>query len=302
MKFTKMHGLGNDYIYVNGFEEHVDDPPALARAVSDRHTGIGSDGLILIRPSDKADIRMEMYNTDGSRARMCGNGIRCVAKYAVEHGLTTGLNVLIETDAGVKVAECHIVDGVVQSVRVDMGRPSLAPSAIPSTISADRIVNHPLRIALPEPRALTRAEPQTETEPRASARAELRTEYAVTCVSMGNPHAVVFVDDVDAIALDVIGPQFEHAPQFPERINAHFVRVDSPEHVTMKTWERGSGITRACGTGACAVCVAGAVTGRTRRTIIATLPGGDLELEWADNDHVYMTGPAVEIFTGDWHE
>ncbi len=273
MKFTKMHGLGNDYVFVNCFEEHLEDPSTLARAVSDRHRGIGGDGLILIRPSDTADVRMEIYNADGSRAQMCGNGIRCVAKYAVEHGLARP-TVHIETDAGVKPAECHIVDGVVRSVRVDVGRPSLAASAIPSTIPADRIINHPLLAG--------------------------GCEYVVTCVSMGNPHAAVFVDNLDAITLEVVGPKFEHAPEFPERINVHFVRVDSPDHVTMKTWERGSGATSACGTGACAVCVAGAVTDRTARAITATLPGGDLQVEWADDDHVYMTGPAVEVFGGVW--
>lgn len=298
MKFTKMHALGNDYVYVNVIEEHIENPPALARAVSDRHTGIGSDGLILILPTKNADVRMEMYNADGSRAQMCGNGIRCVAKYAVEHGLVgrpvasaaanaRGPEVRIETDAGVKLAVCHIADGIVRSVRVDMGRPSLTATALPSTIRVDRIINHPFHIR--------------RGELRASTCAESGVEYAVTCVSMGNPHAVVFVDDLDTIALEVVGPCFEHAPQFPERINAHFAHVDGPARVTMKTWERGSGITRACGTGACAVCVAGAVTQRTERRITATLPGGELELEWADDDHVYMTGPAVEVFTGDWH-
>lgn len=286
MKFTKMHGLGNDYVYVDCFEELVDNPAVLAKAVSDRHTGIGCDGLILIHPSQRADVRMEIYNADGSRARMCGNGIRCVAKYAVEHRLALTPNVRIETDAGVKRAECHILDGVVRSVCVDMGPPSLAASAIPSTIAEERIIDYPWQPRLNEPRAL--------------ARAESRIDYRVTCVSMGNPHAVVFVDDLDAVTLEVVGPCFEHAEQFPEGINTHFVRVDSPSHVTMKTWERGSGATRACGTGACAVCVAGAVTERTLRRITATLPGGDLEVEWADDDHVYMTGPAVEVFTGDW--
>ena len=269
-----MHGLGNDYVYVNCFEEQVADPVALAREVSDRHTGIGSDGLILIQPSRTADVRMEMYNADGSRAQMCGNGIRCVAKYAVEHGLVAKADVGIETDAGVKRARCHTDGGLVRLVCVDMGRPLLEPSAMPCTIPGERIVEYPLRTG--------------------------DKEYAVTCVSMGNPHAVAFVDDLDGIALDVVGPQVEHAPQFPERINAHFVCIDSRAHVTMRTWERGSGITRACGTGACAVCVAGVLTGRTQRKITATLPGGNLELEWAEDDHVYMTGPAVEVFTGDW--
>lgn len=289
MKFTKMHGLGNDYVYVDCFEERVDDPAALAKAVSDRHTGIGSDGLILIHPSQRADLRMEIYNADGSRAWMCGNGIRCVAKFAVERRLAVGSNVRIETDSGVKHAECHVVDGVVRSVSVDMGPPSLAASAIPSTIPAERIIDYPLQLRLSDPRSVYGGD-----------RAESKIDYRVTCVSIGNPHAVVFVDDLDGIAIDVVGPSFEHAAQFPEGINTHFVRVDSPSHVTIKTWERGSGATLACGTGACAVCVAGAVTERTLRRITATLPGGDLEVHWAEDDHVYMTGPAVEVFTGDW--
>ncbi|MGD2111711.1 MAG: diaminopimelate epimerase [Phycisphaerae bacterium] len=302
MRFTKVHGLGNDYVLIDTREERVADPSLLARTVSDRHTGIGSDGLILFHPSSTADVRMEMYNADGSRAQMCGNGLRCVAKYAIEHGplpeprasaradvqhaaapLRDGVrpaadglirSVAVETDAGVRACECQIVDGKVQAVRVDMGEPSLAASDLPSTIALDRIVDHALQIA--------------------------GDEYVITCVSMGNPHAVVFVHDLDAVDLAVVGPRFEHAPEFPARINAHFARVDTPNHVTMRTWERGSGITRACGSGACAVCVAGAVTGRTRRAITVTLPGGDLSIERAGNDHVYMTGPAVEVFTGDW--
>ena len=276
MKFTKMHGLGNDYVFVDTFDQRVEDPSGVARAVSDRHRGIGGDGLILIGSSKIADVRMEMYNADGSRAQMCGNGLRCVAKYVVEHGLVAGPQLRIETDAGIKAATCRMVDGMVQSVRIDMGRPALAPSALPSTIDLDRIVEHPLDVA--------------------------GSTYRVTCVSMGNPHAVVFVDDLDAIAVDVLGSRFENHTVFPERINAHFVRVDSRVHVTMKTWERGSGATLACGTGAAAVCVAGVLTERTDRAIVATLPGGDLQLEWAADDHVYMTGPAVEVFSGDWAE
>ena len=274
MKFTKLHGLGNDYVFISGFEEDIKDPSTLARRLSDRHTGIGGDGLILIRPSDRADVRMEMYNADGSRARMCGNGIRCVAKYAVEHGLAGGPQLSIDTDDGIKSVVCEVANGAVQSVRVDMGRPSLSPSALPSNLQADRIVDYSLRLGA--------------------------GEYLVTCVSMGNPHAVVFVADLEAVELDVLGPKFEHAREFPDRINTHFVRVDAPSRVTMITWERGSGATRACGTGACAVCVAGAVTNRTQRAVTAALPGGELQIEWAHDDHVFMTGPAVEVFTGDW--
>lgn len=274
MKFTKMHGLGNDYIYVNGFAECVTEPSKLSRIISDRHTGIGSDGLIIIHPSKQADVRMEMYNTDGSRGEMCGNGIRCVAKYAVEHGLAKGPSLHIETDAGIKLAECVIVDGKVRSVQIDMGVPELSARAIPTTIAADRVIDYPLRIG--------------------------GVEYRVTCVSMGNPHAVVFVEELHKVDLVEVGPKFEHAPEFPHRINTHFVRVDSPTHVTMRTWERGSGATRACGTGACAVCVAGVLTKRTERAITASLPGGELGIEWRDDDHVYMTGEAVGVFTGDW--
>lgn len=274
MKFTKMHGLGNDYVYVNGFEERIDRPENLACTISDRNTGIGSDGLIIIHPSESADVRMEMYNADGSRSEMCGNGIRCVAKYSVEHGLVAGPTVHIETDAGLRSAECRLVDGRVDTVRVDMGKPSLASESIPTTIDKPRIISHRVLIE--------------------------NTEFDLTCVSMGNPHAIVFVADLDSIALEHIGPAIECHSAFPKRINAHFACVDTPSHVTIRTWERGSGITRACGTGACAVCVAGVVTQRTGRKITASLPGGDLEIEWAEDDHVYMAGPAVEIFSGVW--
>jgi diaminopimelate epimerase len=274
MKFTKMHGLGNDYVYVDCHREHVEDPPTIARSMSDRHTGIGGDGLILIKPSDRADVRMEIYNADGSRAQMCGNGIRCVAKYAVEHGLAAGPGLRVETDDGIKLVACSIIDGTVRLVRVDIGVPALASSDIPSTIDAARIIDYALVVG--------------------------GQKYMVTCVSMGNPHAVVFVDDPGAVTLDEIGPAFEHAPEFPQRINVHFVRVDGPTHATARTWERGSGITLACGTGACAICVAGVVTKRTQRKLTVTLPGGDLDVDWADNDHVYMTGPSVEVFTGEW--
>jgi len=269
-----MHGLGNDYVFVDCFAETVADPAELARLISDRHRGVGGDGLILIRPSDVADVRMEMYNADGSRAQMCGNGVRCVAKYVYEHGLARRNPLRVETDAGLLNLELFVDGDRVERVRVDMGRPSLDPKDLPCTIQANSVIARPMEIG--------------------------GGRYEVTCVSMGNPHAVVFVDDPADVDLSVVGPRFEHAPEFPERINTHFARVDSPEHVTMRTWERGSGATQACGTGASAVCVAGAVTGRTRRAVTASLPGGDLQLEWADDDHVYMTGPAVEVFSGEW--
>lgn len=280
MKFTKMHGLGNDYVYVNTFEEHVVDPPALARVISNRHTGVGSDGLILIGPSRTGDVRMEMYNADGSRAEMCGNGIRCVARYAVERGLAPGPHVRIETDAGVKSAWCEGHGVQAERVRIDMGRPAMDPTSVgyqpvdPRDRLPERLIDHSLPFD--------------------------GERYALTCVSVGNPHAVIFVEHLHRVDLVQLGPLIEHAPWFPRRINVHFVRVDAADRVTVRTWERGSGATRACGTGACAVCVAGAATGRTDRRITATLPGGNLEIEWADDDHVYMTGPAVEVFSGDW--
>ncbi|MHC5109884.1 MAG: diaminopimelate epimerase [Planctomycetota bacterium] len=276
--FTKMHGLGNDYVYVDTSKVPIDGPAELARVISDRRLGIGSDGLILIHPSDVADVRMEMYNADGSRAQMCGNGIRCVAKYVVDHGLAAGPELRIDTDDGVKPATCVITrnsegkGGVVTAVRVSMGRPRFAPGEIPTTIKGERIVDRPIEVA--------------------------GHAFQVTCVSMGNPHAVAFVEDLDSIPLYTVGPALERAAEFPERINAHFVRVDSPAHLTVLTWERGSGPTKACGTGACAVVVAAASTGRSDRKVTTTLPGGDLQIEWSDDDEVYMTGPAVEVFQG----
>ncbi len=276
MRFTKMHGLGNDYVYVDVFTTRVVEPPKLARAVSDRHTGIGSDGLILIGPSTNADMRMEMYNAEGSRGEMCGNGIRCVAKYAVEHDLAKGPRLTIETDVGVKTVECAMDHGKVTSVRVDMGAPLLEARSIPTTIAAARVIDHPVNIG--------------------------GVEYRITCVSMGNPHVVAFVRELHKVDLVEAGPRFEGSALFPSKVNAHFARVDDRAHVTVRHWERGSGATRACGSGACAVCVAGALTGRTERRITAFLPGGELDIEWAGNDHVYMTGPAVEVFSGDWPE
>jgi diaminopimelate epimerase len=217
---------------------------------------------------------MEMYNNEGSRGEMCGNGIRCVAKYVVEHSIAKGPHLRIETEAGVKDVECVMEGGDVVSVRVDMGPPVLESRAIPTTIETPQVIDHSMTLG--------------------------GVEYRVTCVSMGNPHAVVFVQDLHRVDLPVVGPAFEHAACFPRRINTHFVRVDSPTHVTMRTWERGSGATRACGTGACAVCIAGVLTKRTQRAITATLPGGELQIEWASDDRVFMAGPAVEVFSGNW--
>jgi diaminopimelate epimerase len=276
MKFTKMHGIGNDYVYVNTFDQK---PPAdlarLAVAVSDRHFGVGSDGLILIGPSEVADARMRMFNADGSESEMCGNGVRCVAKYIHDHGIARKPRVTVETGRGVLTLHLEIVDGKARRVRVDMGAPILQGSDIPTKLPGDPPVNVPVEVG--------------------------GRSLEVTAVSMGNPHAVVYVDDVADYPVETLGPLLERHPAFPRRVNAHFVEVIGPGEVRMRTWERGSGITLACGTGACAVCVAGVLTGRGERTIVAHLPGGDLELEWpADDAPVFMTGPATEVFTGDW--
>ncbi|MBL8878631.1 MAG: diaminopimelate epimerase [Phycisphaerales bacterium] len=279
-RFTKMHGLGNDYVYVDLSCERIDDPSAVARAVSNRHTGIGSDGLILIAPPDsaEADVRMIMYNADGSRSQMCGNGVRCVAKYAYDHGLARRTPMRVATDRGVLTLELtRDVADRVQSVRVDMGEPILRASEIPVAATGDRVIDLPVAIH--------------------------EREFRTTCVSMGNPHAVMYCDDVAAVPLYDWGPQVEHHPLFPQRVNAHWVQVISPTYVRMVTWERGTGPTQACGTGASAVCVAGVLTGRTARAITARLPGGELQLEWCErSNHVFKTGPAVEVFSGEWRD
>jgi diaminopimelate epimerase len=278
MKFTKMHGLGNDYIYVNGFSESVPDPISVAVAVSDRHFGIGSDGLILILPSDQADVRMRMFNVDGSEGEMCGNGVRCVAKYAFDHGLTTRNPMTVETGKGVLSISLETDNGKVRRATVNMGPPILDLAKIP--------VN---------PEKITRTSRAHEYRMHFPATNEIMD---ATFVSMGNPHVVVFTRDVQAIDLPRIGPLMEHHPAFPRRANCHWAQVFSNSEVSMRTWERGSGITLACGTGACSVCVAG----RTDRKIVAHLPGGDLELEWRESDNnLYMTGPATEVFSGEWN-
>lgn len=287
LPFTKLHGLGNDYVYVDCFAHPMPrDPAALARAVSDRHRGVGGDGLILICPSQRADARMRMYNADGSESEMCGNGIRCVAKYVYDHGLVRKPRLSIETGRGVLTLDLEIDRDRVRRVTVDMGEPILDAARIPSTLAGPRVVDAAVPAELLEP---FRAE---------LAAAGLDPRW--TCVSMGNPHVVLYCRQVDRVPLERIGPVLEHAPQFPQRINVHFVEVHGPEEATMRTWERGSGITQACGTGASAVCVAGVLTGRTLRRLLAHLPGGDLELRWAENDHVFMTGPATEVFSGVW--
>ena len=281
MRFTKMQGIGNDYVYVDGFaEKPIADPAALSVKISDRHFGVGSDGLILIVPSEVADARMRMFNADGSESEMCGNGLRCVAKYVYDHGIATKPRLAIETGRGVLTVDVEAANGKAQKLRVNMGEPILDPASVPTTYTGERAINVPLSAG--------------------------GKKFEITAVSMGNPHAILYVGDEffrsgqdDLVAM--FGPKIEHAPEFPRRINAHFVKVISPNEVTMRTWERGSGITLACGTGACAVCVAGVLTGHTGRKLLAHLPGGDLELEWSESDNsVYMTGPATEVFTGEW--
>jgi diaminopimelate epimerase len=275
MKFTKMQGAGNDYVYVNCFEERVENPGQLAIRVSNRNFGIGSDGLILILPSEKADVRMRMFNSDGSESEMCGNGVRCVAKYAYDHGLVSKKEITAETGAGVLTLQLFTdSDNKVEKVRVNMGVPRLTRAEIPMQGNgADRVVAEPLNI--------------------------MHTAFSITCVSMGNPHCVIFVDDVERFQVEKYGPLIENHDIFPRRTNVEFVQVITPGEVRQRTWERGAGETLACGTGASAVCVAGALNGLTEKKILNHLSGGDLELEWAGDGNVYMTGPAVEVFTGE---
>ena len=278
MKFTKMQGLGNDYVYVNCFQEKIEEPSELARKISDRHFGVGSDGLIMINPSDKADFEMEMYNADGSRGEMCGNGIRCVAKYVYDYGLTDKKSISVETLGGIKYLDLTVEDGKVKLVKVDMGRPELEPSKVPVIAEGSSVVDAPIMVD--------------------------GKEYRMTCISMGNPHAVVFVDcDVRELPLEEIGPKFENHERFPKRVNTEFVRVLDRHTAEMRVWERGSGETLACGTGACAVAAACALNGHTEDEVTVKLLGGDLHIRWdRENDTVYMTGPAEVVFDGEWPE
>jgi diaminopimelate epimerase len=292
-----MHGIGNDYVYVDGAAEQVRDPAELARRVSDRHFGVGSDGLILILPSKVADVRMQMFNADGSEAEMCGNGVRCVAKYAYDHGLSRSNPMRIETGRGVLTLDLEVVQHKVERVTVNMGAPILTLDDIP--VAREHVV------LTTQPHQFTfRVEHQpTRRETTCYGIDQPRTDVFshATFVSMGNPHVVMFVDDLGQVVLDHHGPLVEHFKAFPRRINAHWATVQSPREVTMVTWERGSGPTLACGTGACAVVVAGVLTGRLDRKCLVHLPGGDLNIEWRQSDdNVYMTGPATEVFTGHW--
>jgi diaminopimelate epimerase len=273
VRMTKMHGIGNDYVYVDGRSTEVPDPPRLARAVSRRHHGIGADGLIIVRPARDADCRMEMYNADGSRSEMCGNGIRCVGKYVWDRGLAKN-PMRIDTDAGVKTLSFTLDErGLATGATVDMGVPVLDGPRIP-VASEGRVIDQPLEVG--------------------------GFTWQITCVSMGNPHCVVFVPEVESLELDRIGPRFEHHPFFPNRVNTEFVAMRSPTEMDFRVWERGSGETMACGTGACAALVAAVLTGRSERRALVHLRGGDLEIEWrADDDHVLMTGAAAEVFTSD---
>lgn len=278
LKFTKMHGAGNDYIYINCFEETVKNPEKLAIKVSDRHFGIGSDGLILISPSDKADFKMNIYNADGSEGMMCGNGIRCVSKYVYDNGMTDKDEISVETRSGIKLIKMNVENGKVVSARVNMGEPILEAEKIPTKFNGENVIRQKLTID--------------------------EKEYEVTCVSMGNPHCIVYVDDVKDIDLEKIGPKFENNEMFPERINTEFVHVVSDTELDMRVWERGSGETLACGTGSCAVTVASVLCGYCKRNteIKINLLGGTLTDIWTDGGDVYMTGPAATVCTGEIEE
>ena len=273
MKFTKMQGLGNDYVYVNCFEEKIENPPAVARYVSDRHFGIGSDGLIMINPSEVADFEMEMYNADGSRGEMCGNGIRCVAKYVYDYGLTDKTKISVETLSGIKYLDLTVEDGKVVLVKVDMGKPELKSDLIPIISENEKVIDEPIEVD--------------------------GQVYHMTGVSMGNPHTVIYVDDVKNLDLEKIGPKFENHERFPKRINTEFVHCIDRNTVEMRVWERGSGETLACGTGACAVAVASILNNLTDTRVTVKLLGGDLQIEWdREKNHVFMTGPAKVVFDG----
>lgn len=275
MKFTKMQGIGNDYIYVNCFEEKVDDPERVSQIVSDRHFGIGGDGLVLIMPSDKADFRMRMFNADGSEGNMCGNATRCIGKYVYDNGLTDKTEITLETRSGIKYLTLYPENGKVKTVLVNMGKAILKPSDIPMKAEGDSFINKPIEVS--------------------------GKEVFITAVSMGNPHAVTYVEDVDGLELEKIGPQFENHPLFPERVNTEFIKVLDSHTIQMRVWERGSGETWACGTGACAAAVASVENGYFKRgeEITVKLRGGDLFITYMEDGTVLMRGPAQTVFTGE---
>lgn len=273
MKFTKMQGIGNDYVYINCFEEKVENPEELAVWISDRHFGVGSDGLILICPSGIADFKMDMYNSDGSKGEMCGNGIRCVGKYVYDRGMTDKSTITIESGGKIKNLELEVENGVATKITVDMGEPLLNTEDIPVLGDKEYFVNEPVKL--------------------------LDAEYYITCVNMGNPHAVLYMDDISDFDIERIGSAFEHHNIFPNRINTEFVKVIDRNTLSMRVWERGAGETLACGTGACAALVASVLNGLTDRKATVKLLGGELEIEWKkENGHVYMTGPAEFVFDG----
>ena len=272
MKFTKMQGLGNDYVYVNCFKEKIENPSEVAIKVSNRNFGVGSDGLIMINPSKVADFEMEMYNADGSRGEMCGNGIRCVGKYVYDYGLTDKTSISVETVGGIKYLDFTVENGKVKLV--DMGSPELVPANIPIVAEGDSVINAPIVVD--------------------------GKEYRMTGVSMGNPHTVVYIDDVQGLEIEKIGPKFENHECFPNRVNTEFARVIDRNTVEMRVWERGSGETLACGTGACAVAVASILNGLTENKVTVKLLGGDLQIEWdRESNKVFMTGPAAVSFEGE---
>ena len=273
MKFTKMQGCGNDYVYVNCFEEKVENPSKVAQIVSDRHFGIGSDGLILICPSDVADFRMRMYNADGSESEMCGNGIRCVGKYVFDYGLTDKKKVTVETGAGIKELEFTIENGKVSLVKVDMGEPILKAADVPVVSDKEQVINEEIVVN--------------------------GTSWKMTCVSMGNPHAVVYIPDTKSLEIEKIGPHFENHEVFPNRTNTEFVQLLSKDEINMSVWERGSGETWACGTGTCACVMASILNGYTDNKVLVHLLGGDLVIEYdEESNHIFMTGPATTVFEG----
>ncbi len=279
MKFVKMHGAGNDYVYINGFETQVENPSRIAQIVSDRHKGIGSDGLVLILPpenSAKASVRMRMFNSDGSEAQMCGNAIRCVGKFAYEKNLVKSTTFFVETLAGDKELELFLNDSKVISVNVDMGIPYWRSKEIPVAVESEECLEHSLIVD--------------------------EKEYSISCVSVGNPHAIIFVDDVENLDLEKIGPTIENHHLFPERINTEFVQILDKENVRMRVWERGSGETEACGTGACATALICARLGKTNKKVNVKLNGGDLEIEWRDNNHIFMKGEACLVFEGEFYD
>ncbi len=274
MKFTKMQGIGNDYVYVNCFKEQIENPSQAAIKVSDRHFGVGSDGLILIKPSDVADFEMEMYNADGSQGAMCGNGIRCVAKYVYDYHLTDKTSISVNTKSGIKYLDLTVEDGKVKEVKVNMGAPILNTAEIPMIYGKEQVIAQPLNIN--------------------------QNLYEVTAVSMGNPHVIVYMEDVKNLKIEEVGPYFEKSSVFPESVNTEFVRVIDRNTVEMRVWERGSGETLACGTGACAVAVACVLNGYTEDQVTVKLLGGDLKIFWdREANLVYMTGPAEVVFDGE---